>query len=160
MSTGGAYEPIFVAKQPIFDRNMDIWGHELLFRHSADTNRARITDADQATAKVIVDGFSLVQAGMGDKDKALVNFPKRLLLDGSAELLPVAQVVVEILETVEPEPEVVEACKRLKKAGYTLALDDFVGQPGYEPLLELADIVKVDVLGMDDDRVRSVAGSL
>jgi len=30
--------------------------------------------------------------------------------------------VVEILETVKPDPEVVEACRRLKQHGYVLAL--------------------------------------
>ena len=55
-----------------------------------------------------------------------------------------SQWVVEILEDVEPEPDVLEACRDLKQKGYLLALDDFVSEEGYEPFVELADIIKVD----------------
>jgi len=58
------YEPVFVARQPIFDRSQAIWGYELLFRHSSDALGARITDEDVATSKVIADGFALALQGL------------------------------------------------------------------------------------------------
>jgi EAL and modified HD-GYP domain-containing signal transduction protein len=58
------FEPIFVARQPIFDRNQNIWGYELLFRHSGQAGTAKVTDPDVATAKVIADGFTLALTGM------------------------------------------------------------------------------------------------
>ena len=67
-------------------------------------------------------------------------------MQGFGFALPPESCVVEILETVEPTPQVIQALKNLKDAGYLLALDDFVGQPGQEAFLELADIIKVDVL--------------
>jgi len=54
--------------------------------------------------------------------------------------------VLEILETIEPTPDVVKACRRLKAAGFRVALDDFTWRPGIEPLVELADYVKVDFI--------------
>ncbi len=147
------YEPIFVARQPIFDRNQDIWGYELLFRHSGTAQAAQVQDEDTATAKVIADGFSLAcSEGQGDK-KFLINFPQNLILKGTAYALPKDICVVEILETVQVVPEIIDACKKIKEAGYILALDDFVGQPGFEPLIELADIVKVEVLGASPPKV-------
>jgi EAL and modified HD-GYP domain-containing signal transduction protein len=76
------------------------------------------------------------------------------------ELFDPKTVVVELLETVEPDAEVVAECERLVSIGYTLALDDFVNAPGYEPLLRLAKIVKVDVLGRDEAELRRVAEEL
>lgn len=143
-----SYEPVFVARQPIFDRNQDIWGYELLFRASGEARGADFDDPDMATAKVIADGYALAAEGVDSASRKLVNFPASLLLKDTPFALPRDSCVVEILETVKPTPEILDACRRLKEAGYTLALDDFVGDPGYEPLLELADIVKVDVLGM------------
>jgi EAL and modified HD-GYP domain-containing signal transduction protein len=75
-------------------------------------------------------------------------------------VLPPEHSVVEILETVQPEAEVMEACRKLKKSGYTLALDDFVGQPGFEPLCEIADIIKVDILHRTPTEVMDIVKGL
>ena len=63
-----------------------------------------------------------------------------------ALILPKDFIVIEVLENVEPDREVLAACKKLKKDGYKLALDDFIYAPKFKPLLELADIVKVDFI--------------
>jgi len=154
------WEPIFVARQPIFDREQDIWGYELLFRHSQEMNTANIVDGELATQKVIADGFALAKFGLPENVKCLINFPKKLLIEDFAFALPPETSVIEILETVKPEPEIIAACKRLKQAGYLLALDDFVGQPGYEPLLMLADVVKVDVMQLTRAQFEELAARL
>jgi EAL and modified HD-GYP domain-containing signal transduction protein len=154
------YQPIFVARQPIFTPKLDIWGYELLFRHSGTAGQAQFPDSDVATSKVIADGYDLAQSGLSSGIKALVNFPRKLLLEEAAYTLPAEQAVIEILETVSPEPEVLQACNNLKANNYLLAVDDFVGQPGYEPLLELADIVKVDVLNMNQAQISQIAKNL
>lgn len=143
------YEPVFVARQPIFTATRDLWGYELLFRHSAGAGTAVVNDAQKATASVITDGFTIASESTEAGKKFLVNFPEKLLLDGSALAMPKEHCVPEVLENVTPSPEVVKAVKALKREGYLIAIDDFVGQPGFEPLLEIADIVKVEVLGMD-----------
>lgn len=148
-SDAALYEPIFVARQPIFDTGMDIWGYELLFRHSGQAGTAQILDPDQATAKVIADGLALALDGLPPGKRLLINFPANLILKEAALALPKDVCVIEILETVDPTPEILDACKKLKAEGYTLALDDFVGQPGYEELIKLTDIVKVEILGQE-----------
>ncbi|MGE4297425.1 MAG: EAL and HDOD domain-containing protein [Desulfovibrionaceae bacterium] len=142
------YEPIFIARQAIYTPARDIWGYELLFRHSGEAKTAHVTDADTATSKVIADGLSLALTGVPQDKRVLINFPSKLILDDSALALPKERCVVEILETVDPEPNIIAACQRIKDAGYTLALDDYVGQAGFEALVALADIVKVEILGM------------
>lgn len=76
---------------------------------------------------------------------AYINFPRQLILDDVAAVLPRDRVAIEILEDVTPDAEIMTAVRRLKDAGYTIALDDFVLlTPEHEPLLALADVVKVD----------------
>ncbi|WP_051261427.1 EAL and HDOD domain-containing protein [Desulfovibrio inopinatus] len=141
------YEPIYVAKQPIYDRCGGIFAYELLFRH-AQSNTAHIKDPDQATAQVIADGFTMAINGMESGALAFINFPKGLLIRKDPLALPHSVCVVEILENVDPTPDVLSALSELKSAGYTLALDDYIGTAGFEPFLELADIIKVEILGM------------
>ena len=64
------------------------------------------------------------------------------------------EVMIELLESVEPDDEVVRACERLVSQGYALALDDFVNRPAYEPLLQLASVVKIDVLGKSEAELK------
>jgi EAL and modified HD-GYP domain-containing signal transduction protein len=75
---------------------------------------------------------------------AFVNCTREALTDHLVDILPPSLCVLEILETIEPTPDVVAACRNLKKAGFRLALDDFIWKPEFEPLIELADYIKVD----------------
>jgi EAL and modified HD-GYP domain-containing signal transduction protein len=154
---GRAATPIYVARQPIFDARETVWAYELLFRSSAQAKTADVAEDDLATASVIADGFALAFSGMDKSKKAFINFPQRLLLDNSVFALPKEICVVEVLETITPSREMVAALANLKANGYTLALDDYVGQPGYEEIIRLADIVKVDLLGMSPERLGEVA---
>jgi EAL and modified HD-GYP domain-containing signal transduction protein len=140
-------ESVFVARQPIFTPEETIWGYELLFRTGQD-NVAVIADESQATSSVIADGMAMAMEGMPVEARFLINFPERMLLDGVGFALPRERCVVEILENVRPGKEVLAAVRKLKDAGYTIAVDDYLGQPELLPFLELADILKIDVLGL------------
>jgi len=150
------YDKICVARHPIFTADMRVWGYELLFRHEEDVQIAVITDGDHATSQIIADGFGLVSRTLPSGSRALINFPRNTLVGDAPYVLPPEQCVVEILETVRPEPEVLEACRELKRRGYTLALDDYEGEPGLEPLCELVDIIKVDILHKSPGEVRAI----
>lgn len=137
---------IFVARQPIFNRLQQLFAYELLFRDSYDNNY-RCVNGDQATIDVICNSFFAIGIDTitGGK-RAFINFTENLLLQEIPLLLSKNSVVVEILETVEPTPEVIAICKKLKHAGYVIALDDFVFHPKFSPLLDIADIIKIDFL--------------
>ncbi len=134
----------FVARQPIFDPHQKVYAYELLFRSGMD-NFFDASDPDQASTSVIVDSLLLMgMAKLTGGDRAFINCTRNVLIKGYAALLPKDKVVVEILESVEPDDEVVGACLRLKRAGFMLALDDFIYEERLEPLLPLIDFVKVD----------------
>jgi EAL and modified HD-GYP domain-containing signal transduction protein len=147
----------FIARQPIFDTKGRVYAYELLFR-SGLHNYFDSDDQDHAAASVIANSnllFNLTE--MTGSTKAFINCTRRVLLEDLMTTLPRQQAVVEVLEDVEPDEELVAACQRLKKQGYTLALDDFVYHKNYEPLLALADIIKVDFLLSDVDEQKRLA---
>ncbi|HVC20079.1 MAG TPA: HDOD domain-containing protein [Vicinamibacterales bacterium] len=139
---------IFVARQPIFDRQDHVIAYELLFRSGLENYfTGEAAGADSATSHVISNGSFLGLDTLCQGKHAFINFPRSLLVSDAPLLLPRDRVVIEILETVEPDVEVIAACRRLKRAGYRIALDDFPGDETH-PLVPLADFVKVDFLAV------------
>ncbi len=138
-------DEVFIGRQAILDRAKGVYAYEILFRSGLKNAFDPNLDGNVATQSVMVN--SMLDFGMkklvSDK-KAFINFTEKNLLDRAPELLPADAIVVEILETVQPKPEILKAVRDLKDAGYKIALDDFVLMPGYEPLIEMADIIKVD----------------
>lgn len=136
---------VYLARQPIFDRQMNVFGYELLYRSSQEHNFFDGVDAQQATAEVINNAFFTHELeALTDGKKAFVNFSEELLLKEVPLLLPKDQLVIEVLEDVEPTPEIISACQKLRKLGYTIALDDFVFDEKYLPLIKLTNIIKVE----------------
>lgn len=145
-----SYESIFVARQPIFQADETIWGYELLFR-SGLHNEAGVTDDDAATSSVIADGLTMALEGMPENTRCLINFPEKMLLEDAGFALPQETCVIEILETVRPTKETLAAVRKLHDAGYTIAVDDYFGQPELIPFVELADIIKIDILELESN---------
>jgi c-di-GMP-related signal transduction protein len=133
----------FVARQPIFDRAQSVFGYEILFRNGVED----FFNADpELAARSTLDSSLLFGINtLCDNRRAFVNCTSEILFKDLITLLPPSQTVAEILETVEPEDRVVAACKRLKAAGYLIALDDFSPNDPRIPLVEFADIIKVDI---------------
>lgn len=155
-----AEKEIFLGRQPILDRDQRIVAYELLFR-SGHTREAGVTDDMQATASVIHHAFSEmgVQAVLGPH-LGFINISTDMLLSDLIEILPRPQVVLELLETVVVTDAVVERCRALKQLGFTLALDDFVYDDSYRPLLDLVDIVKIDLLLHTRGELRAIVRRL
>jgi c-di-GMP-related signal transduction protein len=140
---------VLVARQAIFDRDRRVYGYELLFRSNAGRNEFDGTEGGLATKLVLANSLLVIGLDnlVGTK-KAFVNFGRAPLLQGWHASLPHATTVIEVLETVEPDAEVVEACRNLREQGYQIALDDFVFRPGFEALLDVADLLKIEIQSM------------
>jgi c-di-GMP-related signal transduction protein len=137
---------VLLARQPILDDRGEVYGYELLARRGWE-NAFRHTNFDEASMGVLCDtlhshGLDTLTGGK----RAFINLTRQVLVQDFITLFPPDRVVVEVLESVEPAPEVLAACARLKQAGYLLALDDFVDSDRMDPLLPFADILKIDVL--------------
>ena len=136
---------VLIGRQPIYDRDLRVFGYELLFR-SAGADQAAIVDGERATSDVVLN--ALVEIGLdrlvGDAH-AFINLTHSFVLSGYPTALPPDRVVLEILESAPADDELVGAVRGLREAGYTVALDDFNFRDSLRPLVETATIVKLDL---------------
>lgn len=152
---------ILIGRQPIFDRDGKVAAFELLFRNTSN-NEANVGNDSIATVQVIVDSLSEIglERVLGGKP-GFLNIGEEFLLGDEIFLLPSDQIVLEILETVPVTDAVINRVRELKQKGYRMALDDYVGSEEiWAPLLELVDIVKVDLMGLEPGTLAVVAKRL
>ena len=147
-----------VASQPIFNIKKEIFGYELLYRAGKESAAYDGLDGSSATKDVLVTAFSDIgiEQITGGR-KAFVNFTTELVLDEVPHMLSNDILIVELLEDVQPTESVLTACRKLKRRGYLIALDDFTYSEAAEPLIAVADIIKIDFMKCDiQDIKRSV----
>ena len=151
---------VFVARQPIFTRDKTISAYELLFR-TGKTNHFPNIDGETATTSILSSSFFTIGIEKIAAGKmAFINFTEDLLLKGTPQLFPQEKLVVEILEDVQPTPEIVATCRQLKDMGYKLALDDFVYSKSFADLLTLSDIIKIDFQNTSSEKLVEMVATL
>jgi EAL and modified HD-GYP domain-containing signal transduction protein len=134
----------YLARQPIMDLHGRVHGYELLFR--AGPEAVFRGDGDHATRTMldntVIFGLEKLTGGV----PAFVNCTSESLVEEMVHVLPSGMTVLEILEGLDPTPDLIAACRKLKISGFRLALDDFTWKTGFDPLVEMADYVKIDFL--------------
>ncbi|MBK9468248.1 MAG: HDOD domain-containing protein [Gammaproteobacteria bacterium] len=146
-------QPILLARQPIYDASLNVVAFELLYR-AISPDSAEIRNGDEASSRVLLSAFG----GAGimditDGKPAYINFTKHLIINPPP--VDPQHLVIEVLEDVLVTPELLDSVRRLRAQGYRIALDDFQHHPSLEPLVELADIVKLDVLELGEVKLRA-----
>ena len=154
-------QDIFIARQPIVDRNESLVAFELLFR-SAHSATAGVIDDVHATAQVIVNAFG--EMGIADvlgAHKGFINLDAEFLHSVLIELLPKQQVMLELLETITIDAAIIARCHELKAKGFSLALDDVVElNDEIKPLLDVVEVVKLDLTLIDPARLPALVKEL
>ena len=150
-------ENIFIGRQAIYDKQLKVSAYELLSRSNADQNEAFIGEhnANQATTNVMLNALTEIglQQLVGNHP-AFINLTYDFLI-GEFKIPDLHnQIVLEILENIDVTDELVIAVKNLSDSGYMIALDDFIYQDKMLPLLEIADIIKIDILHLDEQAIR------
>ena len=146
-------QDIFIGRQPIFDRDLNVYAYELLFRCSM-ANHAGQIDGDQATSQVIVNVF--MELGLDQivgSHWAFINITRSFITTSAPLPFPKDRVVLEILEDIRPDQEVIDGLRDLTSQGYVVALDDFVFHESLRPLVELAHIIKIDLMTLSRDKL-------
>lgn len=152
---------IYVARQPIFDRDTNLVGYELLYRTSLSQNWASGAEARTMSSDVII--HSVLNMGLEritGGSAAFLNFTSDMLVTDLWELLDPKQVVIELLETDVCDEYTIRACEKLAAAGYKLALEGFSSIEAIAPIAHLAHIVKVDLLAHSQDALPAMVDSL
>src|SRR5215469_809085 len=132
----------YLARQPILDLRGRMHGYELLFRSGPENSFDG--EGEHATRTMIDNTVVFGVRKLAGGFPAFVNCTAESLTRDLVEALPPSMSVLEILEDIEPTPGILAACRRLKTEGFRIALDDFVYRPELEPLLQIADYIKID----------------
>lgn len=153
-----AQKTILLARQPICNVDKEIVAYELLFRYE-DGSAPSNLDGDQATSQVLLNAFCEggVTSVTGGKP-AFVNFTENLL-----EQLPPfdpERLYIELLEDIKITDDLVEKIKILKENHFKIAIDDFVWDDSYRPVLEYTDIVKLEVPAMNRQQLQTTVRNL
>ncbi|MFW6381046.1 MAG: EAL and HDOD domain-containing protein [Bacillota bacterium] len=152
---------MLIARQPILNSSQEVYAYEILFRSQSRSTDSPDFDGNQATAEVITEGIGLMgfRELTGGK-KAFINFTGDLLKQEIVSVLPQNLTGIEILEDVKPNREIITVCRKIKDQGYLLVLDDFVFCSELKPLIQLADIIKIDFLNTTPDYRQLVSSRL
>jgi EAL and modified HD-GYP domain-containing signal transduction protein len=141
----------YVARQPIFDRDLEVVGYELLFREPPVTT-ANVSDHQAATTRVVL--ATLTELGLdqvvGTK-LAWINVSRDFLLNGLVSTMPSERVGLEILENQEIDDAFVAAVIDAREQGFAVALDDFELGTDSDRLLEHVDFIKLDMMALGRD---------
>lgn len=149
----------FLARQPILNRDRQLYGYELLFRNGSE-NYFRPIDGDLATASLVSDAVHIHSLEkLTNGRKSFINFTRNSLIDDLYTVLPASTTVVEILESVEVDDELLNACRRVKTKGYVLALDDYIPEDRFDALLSIIDVLKVEFPAISESQQNSVIQS-
>jgi len=157
-------QEIFLGRQPILDRNQQLFAYELLFRSSAveHGNFASFIDGNQATATVITNAFTefSIADALGSY-QGFIKVDQGLLFSDLLNALPQHSVVLEILDTVTPSPKMLARCVELRKSGFILAVRERPESLDQNrPLLKLAEVIKVDISHIDLERLKQLVKNL
>ena len=159
-----ALQEVFLGRQPILDRNQQLFAYELLFRSgkAEDGNFASFVDGNQATATVIAHAFT--EFSMADAlgpYQGFIKVDQGLLFSDLINALPPHSVVLEILETVARTPEMLARCEQLRFAGYILAVRERPESLDQNrPLLKLAQVIKIDISRVEPARLQQLTANL
>lgn len=152
-ATADQLNEVLLARQPIFDQKMKVYAYELLFRSGSAASTANVIDGDEATTSLVLNTYSEIgfEQVVGNK-LAFINLTENLIKNP----LPITKdkVVLEILEDVEISDELITAVQFLANHGFKIALDDFEYHEKWNPLIECADIIKIDLLAMSEEELR------
>jgi len=140
-----------LARQPIFNRKMQVVAYELLCR-STEMINGKFDDGDMASSQVLLHTFTelSINSVVGDH-LAFINFTRTLLL--TPPPFDKKQLVVEVLEGQRVDAQMLHSLKVLREQGYTIALDDFELSSETEGLVPYADIIKLDVLQLSAEKI-------
>lgn len=146
---------MYIARQPIFDTEMNVYGYELLYRDDRGSTSFGSADSDRSTATVLGGLFETgIDQIVGDK-KAFVNFDQNFLNSESIRLIEPVTLIIEVLEDTVFDDAVISRISELRSLGYKIALDDFEYSEDTCHAENHADMIKFDLILTPLDEIKN-----
>lgn len=135
-------EEFSFARQPILDSSLNLFAYEFLYRPTNSSSKLPASLTSEVLTSSIID-IGLDKASNGRL--AFINISYDDLMGEHIEALPADRFILELLEDIRPDQALNERVKTLVEKGYSFALDDFVYSTDWDPIIEMADIIKLDL---------------
>ena len=152
---------IAIGRQPIYDAKLQLVAYELLFREYGKQNQANFSDGNRATTDVILNALTEIglKTLVGDASPFL-NLTESFILGHIPLPEMPGNITLEILEDIPANEQTIRGIRSLIAQGYTIALDDFIYHPKLEPFVNLAHLIKIDIMAQDRDTIRETVKKL
>lgn len=148
----------FIARQPILDKAQELFAYELLFR---DGINGSYPDHQSQKSELISTKFNTLGIDdiSGDK-RAFINFLPETIINRFPQQLSPDNMVVELTKNPATSTSLMDACEFLKRAGYTIALNDHKLESSILSPYPYIDIIKVDINKVSVQKLEEQAPAL
>ncbi len=146
---------IFVGRQPIYTRDLDVYAYELM-PHGTEADENESFAADKATSQVIINAFMEIGIDKLVRDKiAFLTLTEHFLQSDYELPLPTDRVILKIPDYINVTSEVITGVKRLASLGFKLALDNYLQHPQLQPLASLASVIDINIENLKAAEIRA-----
>ncbi|WDP91461.1 MAG: HDOD domain-containing protein [Desulfobacter sp.] len=149
------YEDIFLARQPVFKRDMSVWAYELLYRDRKLAQNAVFIDEMDATLKVLA-GLPLCIDFTDEPTNIIINFSAKAIKEKMHTAYPSGKVIIQLTDEVTPDHELLSAIATLRQEGYRYAVDNYENDPSRDSLYRLADYLTIDFLHKKEEQIEEL----
>ncbi|MCP4596855.1 EAL and HDOD domain-containing protein [Neptuniibacter sp.] len=145
--------PLGLARQPIFDRDLNVVAYELLYHSENGESIAKFLKGDQEACNALINNFtSIYDCGALKSLPAFLNVSEMFVRSGSLPNLSRHNLVIDIRQQ-ELSSELIKNITKYVDAGYRLVLDDFTYDPNCDELLTLANMARVNIQKHSDEEI-------
>lgn len=139
-------ESQFIARQPIFNNQEQLFAYEILYRNSEKNQYPKEVSDVESTSHLSFNSILLHDIKqISNGSLIFINLSTQSLLDKLPKLINPKHVVIEITERTEDLINVCLSIKELKKKKYKFALDDYDGDHKWDDILQEVDYIKLEV---------------
>lgn len=140
------FNQLGLARQPIFDHNLNVVAYELLYQSEKSHEVAKFLKGDQEACDVLINNFtSIYDSGAMKSLPAFLNVTESFIRTESLPNLSRHNLVIDLKRQSVINSDLVNSLKKYVEAGYRLVLDDFDYEPSYDEILKIAHIVRIDI---------------
>jgi len=145
-----------LARQPILDSTLQLYAYELLFRGCKDKSSGVSLTSDVLATAI----FDIGLEKLIGNNLAFINMSYQDIMSSTVDSLPTSNLVLELLEDIKIDDTLVKRVKELAEQGFMIALDDFIYAPEWEPLIDVASIIKLDLTVLSNDKNHEIIQKL
>ena len=134
-----------LSAQPIFDRQQQRYAVELLYRDASVVTALQsvLASPDAGLVQMFCRGINDYVSQF--RNPVFFSVSSDMLLTLAQLPLDAANIVIELSERKAVSGNVIQAIRHCKRQGYRFALDDIDYHASKQPLMELADYIKINI---------------